>query len=140
MAKGGDPPGSRRAPRKKAAGAAEEEEEGGVPYHALDVDEAMDALESSPLGLRKAEAEERLNKVGHNRLSAGEQRTFLRMVWEQLANIITAILIAAAIIAAVFSEWVSDAPAPALRQWPAGLRREDGDRSEGIGGGEGGGE
>jgi hypothetical protein len=36
----------------------------------------------------------------------GKQRTFLRMVWEQLANVITAILVAAAIIAAVFSEWV----------------------------------
>lgn len=77
-----------------------------VPFHALTADEALDVCQSSPSGLRQAEAAERRRRDGPNRLTPAKRRTLLHMALEQLANIIIAILVAAAVISAVFKEWI----------------------------------
>lgn len=78
----------------------------GPPYHAMTVDNVLSELRSSQLGLRRTEAQERLDTVGPNRLTPGHSRTIWHILWEQLINIVTIILMVAAIIAAVYGDWI----------------------------------
>jgi magnesium-transporting ATPase (P-type) len=57
-------------------------------------------------GLSKSSAAARLAAYGANVLTPAKSRTLLSMIWEQLYNIITAILLSAAIVAGVFKEWI----------------------------------
>jgi P-type E1-E2 ATPase len=72
----------------------------------MTVQEALAATRSSAAGLAKADAQERIRQNGYNRLTPGATRTIFHMIWDQLYNIITGILLGAAIIAGIFSEWI----------------------------------
>ena len=75
-------------------------------WHAMEVADVCAALRTTTGGLTKAAAAERLCEHGRNELTVGARRTCGRMVWDQVANITTAILITAAIAAGVFEEWI----------------------------------
>ena len=75
-------------------------------WHALSTDAALAALSAGSGGLTKAEAAARLRAFGANSMTPGKSRTLLHMIWDQLYNIITFILLAAAGIAGAFSEWI----------------------------------
>jgi len=75
-------------------------------WHALSVEATLAALHATSGGLSKPEAAARLRAFGANTMTPGRTRTLLHMVWDQLYNIITCILLAAAAIAGAFGEWV----------------------------------
>jgi magnesium-transporting ATPase (P-type) len=75
-------------------------------WHSLTPEQALARLGATEGGLTKPEAAERLKKYGMNTMTPGKTRTLWHMIWEQLYNIITIILIAAAVIAGVFHEWI----------------------------------
>lgn len=94
-------------PRAAAAAASAAGGSGSSPpFHAMSVDEALDACGSSIIGLRAPEAAERRRVQGPNRMTPAPRKTLLRMALDQLLNIIIFILIAAAVISAVFEEWI----------------------------------
>jgi magnesium-transporting ATPase (P-type) len=82
------------------------EESLGTKWYALEVDDALTAVKSSKMGLSKPDAAARLSEYGPNRLTPGKSRTMLEMIWDQLYSLITAILAAAAVAAAIFQEYV----------------------------------
>lgn len=77
-------------------------------WHALPLDDIWNELQSTRReeGLTKEDAAARLVKYGQNKLPPPKERTILHMIWEQFYNIITFVLIGAAIIAAIFKEWI----------------------------------
>lgn len=75
-------------------------------WHAMSLEDIFSSLSSSNAGLTKPEAADRLKQYGPNRMSAGKRRTVWHMIWDQVYNIITFILIAAAIIAGVFHDYI----------------------------------
>lgn len=75
-------------------------------WHSLSVEDAYKVANSSPQGLTKPEAAARLAKVGRNELAPQKARTLLAMIWEQLANIITVVLVCSTVISLIFQEWV----------------------------------
>lgn len=78
----------------------------GINFHNLSVSESLSKLETTQDGLTKPDAASRLSHYGPNALTPAITRTIWMMIWEQLYNIITAILISAAIIAGIFHEWI----------------------------------
>jgi magnesium-transporting ATPase (P-type) len=77
-----------------------------VLFHTLSSEQCLKILETTNSGLTKTEASTRLTTYGPNALTPAKTRTIWIMIWEQLYNIITGILIAAAIIAGVFHEYI----------------------------------
>ena len=78
----------------------------GINFHNRSVSESLSKLETTQDGLTKPDAASRLSHYGPNALTPAITRTIWMMIWEQLYNIITAILISAAIIAGIFHEWI----------------------------------
>ncbi len=76
------------------------------PWHALTPEAALEKAGATEAGLTKPEAAARLLKYGANSMTPGRSRTLLQMVWEQLYNLITGVLLAAAIVEGVFQEYV----------------------------------
>jgi magnesium-transporting ATPase (P-type) len=74
-------------------------------WHALAGAAALAAASSSRAGLAHAEAAARLRAQGPNTLRAAPRKTLLRMAVEQLCNAVTAVLLGAATVAAVFKDW-----------------------------------
>ena len=90
-----------------AAGAAAPAAAPAAPaWHALSADEALAALRATSGGLSKPEAATRLQAFGANSMTPGKARTLLHMIWDQVYNIITVILLVAAAIAVAFSKWI----------------------------------
>lgn len=87
-------------------GQAGQSEGGATPWHALTPDEALAKVDSTAEGLSKPEAAARVERYGQNVVTPGKSRTLLQMIWEQLYNIITAILLVAGIISGIRREWV----------------------------------
>ena len=52
-------------------------------------------------GLTAAQANERLEKYGENKLTEKEKETLLQKIWKQVANVLVGILVFVAIISAV---------------------------------------
>lgn len=79
-----------------------------ISWHSLPWDDLWKELgsERKESGLEKDDAARRLTKYGPNELTASKQRTIFHMIWDQLFNIITGVLIGAAIIAGIFKEWI----------------------------------
>jgi len=75
-------------------------------WHTLVVEDALSSLRTTPSGLTKADAAERLQSCGPNVMTAARGRSLLRKAWEHFHNIISYILLAAAIISAVFQDWI----------------------------------
>jgi magnesium-transporting ATPase (P-type) len=78
----------------------------GILFHTLTSEDCLKTLSTTIEGLSKPEAASRLSHYGPNALTPAKTRTIWIMIWEQLYNIITAILVAAAIIAGVFHEYI----------------------------------
>jgi magnesium-transporting ATPase (P-type) len=77
-----------------------------APWHALSSEEVLRRLTTTEQGLTKPEAAARLLSYGPNTMTPGKSRTLWHMIWEQLYNIITVILLAAAVIKGVFRDWI----------------------------------
>ncbi len=73
-------------------------------WHALDVESALTAVESAPVGLTSAEAARRLARFGENRLPEAAPRPAWARFAAQLANPLIYLLAAAALIAIVLGE------------------------------------
>ncbi len=71
----------------------------------MSVEEALAAVSSSENGLTEEEAARRLQANGPNSLKAKKKKGILRMLWEQLCDVMILILLAAAVISLVFEEW-----------------------------------
>ncbi|HYM40747.1 MAG TPA: calcium-translocating P-type ATPase, SERCA-type [Thermoplasmata archaeon] len=68
------------------------------PWHSLDVEASFARLASSPAGLSKGEAAERLTKEGPNELAQTSRVSPLRIFLEQFTDVLVVILIVAAAI------------------------------------------
>ena len=73
-------------------------------WHALSVEDAFMKADSTPGGLTKQEAAARLVKFGKNALTPPKPRSFLKMIWDQLNNIIVFVLIVSTVISCIFQE------------------------------------
>lgn len=83
-----------------------EVEERVVPnWHAMTPEEVMKELEVSENirreGLTSAEAAERLEKYGYNKLSEKRKVTLLEKIWAQVANVLVGILVFVAVISLI---------------------------------------
>lgn len=66
-------------------------------WHSLSEEKLFQTLETSPKGLSKKEAEERLRKYGYNELAEKRRRTALQMLLEQFKDVFILLLIFAAV-------------------------------------------
>lgn len=67
-------------------------------WHSLSIEEAFDALKSSPWGLATSEAERRLEEYGPNELQEEKGTGKLSLLAEQVKNPLIAVLAFAAVI------------------------------------------
>ncbi len=74
-------------------------------WHALSPEEALEELRSSPKGLTTEEAEARRAQYGKNVLRERKPKTLLRMIWEQVKDVMVIILLIAAVISLIFQDW-----------------------------------
>ncbi|WP_051617296.1 cation-transporting P-type ATPase [Desulfonatronovibrio hydrogenovorans] len=75
-------------------------------WHAVPAKEAMHILGSSPDGLSRDEARERMNIFGPNMLDQAVRRGPLTRFLLQFHNVLIYVLLAAAVITALLQEWV----------------------------------
>ena len=75
-----------------------------IPWHTLEADAALTKLQSGPDGLDPAEVERRRAEHGPNELPEGRKRSLLRMAFDQLADLMILVLLAAAVVAGVVGE------------------------------------
>ncbi|MGQ9691691.1 MAG: cation-translocating P-type ATPase, partial [Thermoproteota archaeon] len=71
------------------------------PWHAMKVDEALEALDTSSKGLSSQEAKERLTKYGFNEIVEKKRRTVLQMFLDEFRDVFILLLIAATIFSAI---------------------------------------
>jgi len=76
------------------------------PWHANSQEDCINELGLAPadllrVGLSSAEAQRRLEKYGHNKLTEKEKTTLLQRIWAQVANVLVGILAVVAIVAAI---------------------------------------
>ena len=75
------------------------------PWHSLSVREVEDILSTSERGLSDEEAAKRLEQYGKNDLRQKKPKSILKMLWEQISDVMVLILIAAAVFSMVMQEW-----------------------------------
>ena len=73
-------------------------------WHTETAAAALTALESSEQGLASAEATQRLEKYGPNALPEGARRSPLRMLFDQFADFMILVLVAAAVVSGIVGE------------------------------------
>ncbi|MEJ2550111.1 MAG: HAD-IC family P-type ATPase, partial [Anaerolineales bacterium] len=79
-------------------------------WHALEADEVVHALETSPKsGLTSEEAKQRLEEYGPNELSEQPGTTLWQMALEQFNNFIVIILLVAVVISALLGDYIEAA-------------------------------
>lgn len=76
-----------------------------VPWHARSSAEVLSSLNATEEGLSDAEAAKRLSEHGRNVLKEKKAKSIWKMLWEQIRDVMVLILIAAAVISMIFSEW-----------------------------------
>ncbi|KAJ1731572.1 hypothetical protein LPJ61_002471 [Coemansia biformis] len=77
------------------------------PYHCMDLDRAAIDLDTdTTTGLSTSEAERRLTVHGPNEMRGGGRPSALKILFRQLANLMTLILIAAVAIAFAIKDWI----------------------------------
>jgi magnesium-transporting ATPase (P-type) len=76
------------------------------PWHALATDEVQRELATGPGGLDPAEAEQRLQQYGANRLAPPKRRGPLLRLLLQFHNILLYVMMAAALVTALLGHWV----------------------------------
>ncbi len=72
-------------------------------FYNMKAEEALSALRSSPLGLAEAEAEARLKEYGANTLDRGKRNGIIKLFLSQFKDVMTILLIAAAIVTAAIA-------------------------------------
>ncbi|NBC32469.1 MAG: HAD-IC family P-type ATPase [Alphaproteobacteria bacterium] len=77
-----------------------------TPFHARPAAEALETFKTGRHGLTAAEAEQRLEHYGPNRLPPPKRRGPLRRLAAQFANLLIYVLLAAALVTALLDEWV----------------------------------
>ncbi|HUF87440.1 MAG TPA: HAD-IC family P-type ATPase [Thermohalobaculum sp.] len=92
-------------PTDRSAGPAPD---GARRWHALDIEAALEALETRRDGLAAAEAERRLAAFGPNRLPEGPRRGWLARLAAQFHNLFIYVLIGAGVLAAAIGH-ITDA-------------------------------
>lgn len=75
-----------------------------MSWHLIEVDTALEELQSDPLGLTSAEAQSRQTRYGENELVEKGGRKPLHILWEQLTATMVLILVAAAVAAALLGD------------------------------------
>jgi len=73
-------------------------------WHAIDINEALQRLDSSVEGLNTSEAARRLAEHGPNAIPEGRQRSLLMMLLGQFADFMIIVLLAAALISGFIGE------------------------------------
>ncbi len=79
-----------------------------------DVQEVLQAQNSSVEGLTAAEAQHRLETVGPNKLAEGKKESLIHRFFKQLAEPMTIILIVAALISAFMAVWEKEFPSDVI--------------------------
>lgn len=77
-----------------------------APWHALDIDAIFQQLCSSSEGLAQALAEDRLQKLGPNRLSPAKKKGPLARFLAQFHNVLIYVLLGAGVVTALLGHWV----------------------------------
>ena len=90
-------------------------------WHTLEVEAALEALQSGRDGLSSLEARRRLEQVGLNELQAGRQLSPWRLLLEQFQNVLILILLAATALSAFLGEGVDAVLIGAIVLFAAGL-------------------
>lgn len=77
----------------------------GFPFHAKTKEDCFAELgittkDFVTTGLTSAEASQRLEKYGYNKLTEKEKVTLLQRIWHQVANVLVGILVFVAVVAA----------------------------------------
>lgn len=81
-----------------------------TPWHVREADEVVSELDTDPeRGLAKGEAEERLERYGPNRIRSGEVVPWWRLVLRQFADPLIYILLLAALVSLLITEYVDTA-------------------------------
>jgi magnesium-transporting ATPase (P-type) len=75
-------------------------------WHALSPDAICDAFSSTEQGLSQQEAQQRLTKVGFNKLTPAARRGPLKRFFSQFHNVLIYVLLAAAGVTAAIEHWV----------------------------------
>lgn len=73
----------------------------GEPYHAMDIDSVLKALNSGRNGLTEKEARERLEKYGHNTLAERKRATTLQILLAQFKDFFVLLLLEPSLISAL---------------------------------------
>lgn len=84
---------------------APEEAKPKIPWHAMDLEAVYKELGKDggllKSGLTTAEADERVEKYGENKMSEKKKATLLERIWKLVANVLVAILVFVAVISAI---------------------------------------
>jgi len=76
------------------------------PWHALSLDAICNAFDSTEQGLSQQEAQQRLTKVGFNKLTPAASRGPLKRFFSQFHNVLIYVLLIAAGVTAAIEHWV----------------------------------
>ena len=86
-----------------------------IYWHTLDVEETVEVLNtSSDEGLSHQEVKTRRGTYGPNQLKGAPPTTLLQMLWSQLNDFVIYLLLIAALISALLSDWVEAAAIMAI--------------------------
>jgi len=77
-----------------------------MKWYQLDCGEVLRSLQTSEQGLSEAEAEERLEKYGPNKLPEGKGLSRLKVLLHQFTSPLIYILIVAAVVTAFLGEYI----------------------------------
>ena len=90
----------------------EEVERQTTPWHAMDLDAVYKELgkDSGLLksGLSSADATNRLEQYGENKLSEKKKKTLLQRIWNLVANVLVGVLVFVAVVSAIRAATATD--------------------------------
>lgn len=85
-----------------------------MDYHLKSCDETFQSLQSSKEGLSSSEAAKRLEQYGPNKLNEAKKKSLVKRFFEQLADPMIIILLAAALISAITSVYNHEFPSDVI--------------------------
>lgn len=77
-----------------------------IPWHTLSIEEVLNKLNSTKLGITTKEATSRIRQFGYNELSEERPPRWIVIFLRQFRGTIIWVLIAASIISAILGEWI----------------------------------